>query len=74
LRQDKLKTHGAVFSVQAVFALWYIVGHIVLSDNDPLTFALARELLSAAALLGLARNFEGDLGQIVLLVRHVTSG
>lgn len=59
--QEKVKAHGAVFSVQAVFALWYIVGHLVLRDNDPLTFALARELLSASALVVLAQKFEGEI-------------
>ena len=65
-----------MFSVQAVFALWYIVGHIVLKDNDPLVFALVRELLSASALVVLAQRFEGeikvensqDIGDIILLV------
>lgn len=74
--QEKVKAHGAVFSVQAVFALWYIVGHIVLRDNDPLSFALVRELLSASALVVLAERFEGkikvqnarDVGDIILLV------
>ena len=56
-----LKAHGALFSTQAIFALWYVVGHAVLSDNDPLTFALAREFLSAATLLTLAQVLEGDL-------------
>jgi drug/metabolite transporter (DMT)-like permease len=79
--QDVIKAHGAVFSVQAVFALWYIVGHFVLRDNDPLTFALARELLSASALVLLAQRFEGkikvhsrrDVGDIILLVSHQPS-
>lgn len=74
--QEKIKAHGAVFSVQAVFAMWYIVGHIVLRENDPLTFALTRELLSASALVVLAQRFEGqikvksrrDVGDIILLV------
>jgi hypothetical protein len=118
LARDKLKAHGAVFAVQAVFAMWYIVGHIgviygelggipfksnfppsvkcmmlmlgsserqlntlfscsaVLSDNDPLSFALAREMLSAGALFVLAQQIEGgvrvksksDLLDIFLLV------
>lgn len=41
--------------------MWYIVGHAVLADNDPLTFALCRELLSAVVLLTLAQLREGDL-------------
>jgi hypothetical protein len=75
----KIKAHGAILSVQAIFALWYIVGHLVLSENDPLTFALARELFSAAALLGLARTLEGEVGvksrddlrDVIVLVRTV---
>lgn len=74
--QEKVKAHGAVFTVQAVFAMWYIVGHFVLRDNDPVAFALARELLSASALVLLAQRFEGeikvhnkrDVGDIILLV------
>ena len=50
-----------MFTTQAVFALWYIVGHAVLSENDPLTFALLREMLSAIALLTLAQTTEGDI-------------
>jgi hypothetical protein len=50
-----------MFTTQAVFALWYIVGHAVLAENDPLTFALCRELLSAIVLLTLAQIREGDL-------------
>lgn len=73
----KVKAHGAILSVQAVFALWYIVGHIVLSDNDPLTFALVRECVASIALLGLARSVEGQVGvksrddlvDVVILVR-----
>jgi hypothetical protein len=61
IQSDKLKAHSAVFAVQAVFALWYIVGHAVLSQNDPLTFALFREVLSACALLLLAQSIEGDI-------------
>eukprot|EP00892_Ulva_mutabilis_P007089 jgi/Ulvmu1/4752/UM020_0036.1 len=58
---DKLKAHGAMLSVQAVFALWCIIGHIVLADNDPLVFALARETISSAALLALAVGIEGEV-------------
>ena len=60
IKADKVKAHGAVFTVQVVFALWYIVGHAVLAENDPLTFALLRELLSACVLLGIAQAVEGD--------------
>lgn len=56
-----LKAHGALFATQAVFALWYIVGHAVLTDNDPLTFALVRELMSAGTLLWLAKTLEGEV-------------
>lgn len=48
-------------SVQAVFALWCIIGHIVLADNDPLVFALAREVISSGALLALAVGIEGEV-------------
>lgn len=58
---DKLKAHGAMVSVQAVFALWCIIGHIVLADNDPLVFALAREIISSGALLALAVGIEGEV-------------
>ena len=37
------------------------MGHAVLSDNDPLTFALCREMFSTVVLLGLAQAKEGDL-------------
>lgn len=58
---DKLKAHGAMVSVQAVFAMWCIIGHIVLADNDPLVFALAREIISSGALLALAVGLEGEV-------------
>jgi hypothetical protein len=76
LRTDKVKAHGIAFSVQVVFAMWYIVGHAVLSNNDPLTFALVREVISACALLAIAKSTEDnfrieskeDLFVIVVLV------
>lgn len=58
---EKIKAHGAMISVQAVFALWCIVGHIILADNDPLVFALARETISSGALLALAVGIEGEV-------------
>lgn len=61
IQAEKWRAHGSMFTTQAVFALWYIVGHAVLSENDPLTFALLREMLSAIALLTLAQTTEGDI-------------
>lgn len=77
---DKLKAHGAMVSVQAVFAMWCIIGHIVLADNDPLVFALAREIISSGALLALAVGIEGEVKvrsredalDIFVLVRHTS--
>jgi hypothetical protein len=60
VKSETVKAHGAAFTVQAVFALWYIVGHAVLSSNDPLTFALLRELLSACSLLAMAKVTDND--------------
>jgi hypothetical protein len=76
-----VKAHSGMFTTQVVFALWYIVGHAVLSENDPLTFALCREFLSAIALLGLAQVKEGDINiksrsdlvDILVLVRAASA-
>lgn len=58
-----LSPHLIVACGQIIYAVWYILGHLVLSgenSSDPLGFAFAREIIATVALLTISKSVEGE--------------